>query len=575
MGNATNKDLKGVRASVRRLGATTFVFSIFTNLLMLTGPLFMLQVYDRVLGSRSEETLVALFALVALLYFLYWLIEFARGRVMVRAGAHFQSALGRPVLRVLLRQAALRRQDKKGSVTDLDAIRGFFAAPVMLALFDLPWTPLFIAAIFVFHPMLGWLAVAGATVLTTSAVLNQMLTAKRTKTSTRLSGDALRIAKQAEDAAPFLRSQGMTEALVERWFTVQDSSVDQGLRGTDWTASFSSFSKSFRLFLQSAMLALGAWLVLGDHITAGAMIAASIILGRALAPIEISVSQWPVAQRGWDAWRSVNSLLADESDQTPETTLPRPEAKLDVSNVTLLQGAPSKPILQQVSFTISPGEAIGVIGRSGSGKTTLAQIIVGLITPTRGDVRLAGAKLDQYDPEHLGTYIGYLPQDVQLFDGTIAENIARMTANPDPDKVVAAAQKAHVHDIILNLPKGYDTRIGAQDCVLSGGQRQRLALARAIYADPVLLVLDEPNSALDAEGSSALHNVIQTMKAENKGVIIMTHRPNAISACDTLLVLENGRVAAHGPRGDIIQSMMKNSGAIQQVIAKEQAHDKR
>ncbi|MBT8412806.1 MAG: type I secretion system permease/ATPase [Boseongicola sp.] len=575
MSRATNKDLKAVRSSVRRLGATTFVFSIFTNLLMLTGPLFMLQVYDRVLGSRSEETLVALFALVALLYFLYWLIEFARGRVMVRAGAHFQSALGRPVLRVLLRQAALRRQDKKGSVTDLDAIRGFFAAPVMLAIFDLPWTPLFIAAIFVFHPMLGWLAVAGATVLTTSAVLNQMLTAKRTKTSTRLSGDALRIAKQAEDAAPFLRSQGMTEALIDRWFTVQDSSVDQSLRGTDWTASFSSFSKSFRLFLQSAMLALGAWLVLGDQITAGAMIAASIILGRALAPIEISVSQWPVAQRGWEAWRSVNSLLADERDQGPETTLPRPEAKLDVSNVTLLQGAPSKPILQQVTFAIAPGEAIGVIGRSGSGKTTLAQIIVGLLTPTRGDVRLAGAKLDQYDPEHLGTYIGYLPQDVQLFDGTIAENIARMTANPDPDKVVAAAQKAHVHDIILNLPKGYDTRIGAQDCVLSGGQRQRLALARAIYADPVLLVLDEPNSALDAEGSSALHNVIQTMKAENKGVIIMTHRPNAISACDTLLVLENGRVAAHGPRGDIIQSMMKNSGAIQQVIAKEQAHEKR
>jgi len=554
------------RSHSRGLFFSALFFSVFSNLLMLTGPLFMLQVYDRVLASRSEETLVALFALVAILYLFYWLLEYARGRIMARAGARLQSAMNAPVFHAILQRAALRRGTARGSLQDLETIRNLFSSPVLLALFDLPWTPVFLVAIFIFHPLLGWLAVAGGGLLIAVAILNQLLTSRKTSEGGRLSMAANQFSRQAEEGGDVIWAQGMGTVMTDRWLRMNEQAVEQSLRANDWTGSFTSFTKAFRFFLQSAMLALGAWLVLQNAITAGAMIAASILLGRALAPVELGISQWSLVQRARFGWRDLKALLAESPDPPALTELPAPVARLTVSGLSVIIRRGEKPVLNSVSLELAPGEALGVIGRSGSGKTTLARVITGLIEPVAGEVRLAGATLDQYGPDRLGHYLGYLPQDVRLFDGTVAENIAQMEPSPDASKVVAAAQKARVHDIILKLTEGYDTRIGVADAQLSGGQKQRLALARALYNDPVLLILDEPNSALDAEGSEALNTVVKAMKADGKGVLIMTHRPTAISACDKLLVLENGKVAAYGPRDEIIRSMMKNASDVQRVV---------
>lgn len=549
---------------VQGLLAATMVFSVFTNLLMLTGPLFMLQVYDRVLASRSEETLAALFGLVALLYLFYGLIDLARGRVILRVGVRLQAAMNAPAFRAVVDRAARRIPSTDGGLHDLDAIRTFHASPVILALFDLPWTPVFLAAIFVFHPMLGWVAVAGGSILIGAAVLNQFLTFRATAEAAGLAQKAARLAQQATASGEYVVAQGMRAALLERWIGLQTAAMAQSVGASDRTGSFSSFTRAFRLFLQSAVLAAGAWFVLQGELTAGAMIAASILMGRALAPIDLTVSQWPSVQRARLGWRSLASLLDQTVARDPETVLPPPEARLDMRSVTLWRG--DRLVLGDVSLQVRPGEALGIIGRSGSGKTTLARVLTGLVDPGAGEVRLAGATLDQYGSERLGAFVGYLPQEVQFFDGTVAENIARMAAQPDDEKVVAAARKARAHDIILTLGEGYDTRIDGGAVALSGGQKQRLGLARALYGDPVLLVLDEPNAALDAEGSEALNAAITAMKAEGRAVIIMTHRPTAISTCDRLLVLEAGRVAGYGPRDEIIRKLMRNAGDVQRVV---------
>ena len=560
-------DLQRARSLSNRLISSALFFSIFTNLLMLTGPLFMLQVYDRVLGSRSEETLVALFGLVAGLYLLYGLLEFARGRVMARVAARFQAALNTRVFGAVLERRALRQgtAGRSQALQDLDAVRTFLGSPVLLAIFDMPWTPVFLAAIFIFHPYLGWLAVAGGGLLIVATVLNQVLTQGKTAEAQRLSAAATGFSRQAEEGGDFLWAQGMAPAVTQRWEGLQTAAVARATSAADWTGSFASFSKAFRFFLQSAMLALGAWLVLQAQLTAGAMIAASILLGRALAPIDQGLAQWPVAQRARAGWQSLSAFLQEMPARQRPTDLPDPEARLSVQNLTVMTRPGDPPILRGIGFEIAPGEALGVIGKSGAGKTTLARTIVGLTRPTSGTVRLGGATLAQYGAERFGQLIGYLPQEVRLFDGTVAENIAQMDLTPDPKRIVAAAQKARVHETILGLPEGYETQIGAAP--LSGGQKQRLALARALYRDPVLLVLDEPNSALDAEGSEALNTVIAEMKAAGKAVLIMTHRPNAISACDTLLVIDTGRQAALGPRDEVIRSMIRNAGDVAQTIS--------
>ena len=564
---------KTVQSGTRRLVFVVFIFSIFTNLLMLTGPLFMLQVYDRVLGSRSEETLVALFGLVAGLYFFYWLIELARGRVAARVGARIQSTFDERAFRIVLEDAAVRHTGLRSApLAALNSVRAFFTAPVFLSLMDLPWTPVFIGCIFIFHPLLGWLAAAGGTILIITTILNQLLTRRKVADANRLGAAADRFAKQSEEASELIWAQGMGSAVSARWQRLRDESIGRTILASDWTGSFSSLTKAFRLFLQSAILALGAWLVLENQITGGVMIAASILMGRALAPVEQSIGQWTLVQNARSGWRTIKDAFEKVPDRKPPMELPRPKANLSVENVTLSLNRGDKPILRQVSFSVGPGEALGIIGKSGSGKTTLARVIVGLVSPTFGEVRLNGATLEQYGPEALGQYIGYLPQNVQLFDGTIAENISQLSSLPDAEKVVAAAQRARVHEIILGLPKGYETPIESGDAQLSGGQKQRLALARALYNNPELLVLDEPNSALDSDGSEALNEVVAAMKSEGKAVLIMTHRPTAISSCDKLLVIDKGAVAAYGARDDVIKSMMSNAGDVSRAISRQKSN---
>ena len=544
-----------------------FFFSVFVNLLMLTGPLFMLQVYDRVLGSRSEETLVALVGLVLMLYVLMWLLDFARTRLLARFGARFQSDLDARVFRAVL----TRRRPEPEAVSatrDLEAVQGFYASPALVAMLDAPFTPLFIGAIFIFHPWLGWMALAGGATLICITALNQYLTNARVSEAQAAQENANRFAGNALQGAELIRSQGMLAPVTDQWLAQRRIALARNMSAVDWTTSFSTFTRAFRLSLQSMILALGAWLVLGGELTAGAMIAASILLGRALAPIEQLLGRWPQVQRARQGWASLSRFLDMAPVAEPRTRLPRPEGRLDVKGLTVSAGPGRPPMLYNVSFSLDSGDAIGVIGRSGSGKSTIAKALLDQVNPNVGEVRLGGALLSQYDPADLGAYVGYLPQEAQLITGTIAQNIARMVAVPDSTAVVAAAKKAKAHEMILGLPDGYETRVEDNVIALSGGQRQRIALARALYGDPVLLVLDEPNSSLDSEGTEALNAAVRTMKSEGRSVVIMTHRPMAISECDSLLVLEAGSVKALGPRDDILKSMMKNAGDIQQAISR-------
>ncbi len=541
-----------------------FLFSIFVNLLMLTGPLFMLQVYDRVLGSRSEETLVALFLLVGALYVLMAILDYARGRVLARFGARFQESLDERVFGAVMKRSLLPRERSAPAtgLRDIETIQGTLATPAFLAIFDLPWAPIFFAAIFIFHPILGWLGIAGGVILVFLTILNQWLTKRKVIEAQTSSARAHNFADHARKIGESVRAQGMNSSIVQRWLFMRQEAQDNTIHSSDVSGFFTALIKAFRLFLQSAMLAVGAYLTLKGQLSAGAMIAGSIILGRALAPIEQSLGQWPQLQKSHAGWIALIELLATTPPDPKLVELPPPEAEFFVKDLSIVPPGTRKPNLTGVSFVLAPGEAIGIIGRSGSGKSSLARALVGIWPPASGEVSLGGAKLDQYDPDALGSYIGYLPQDVSLFTGTVAENIARMSLKPIESELIRAAQKACAHDLILTLPQGYNTIIEGGDVQLSGGQRQRVALARAFYGNPVLLILDEPNSALDVEGSDALNQAISAMKADGKVVVIMTHRPTAISECNRLVVLDDGVVKAHGPRDEVLQSMTTNAEAI-------------
>ncbi len=563
-------ELKNARRAGARFLWAVFIFSVFVNLLMLTGPLFMLQVYDRVLASGSEETLLALFLLVVVLYGLMTVLDYARSRILARFGARFQRTLDRRVFAAVLKRgiSPKERAAPSSGLRDLESVRTVFTSPVMVALFDIPWTPLFIAAIFVFHPWLGWMAVFGSCVLILTTLLNNWFTNSKTLAAQQAGQQAQSFAEQARHSAEIVRAQGMSTDITERWDAMRIEALNQSIHSTDWTGFFSSFGKTFRLFLQSAMLALGAYLVLQNQATGGAMIASSILLGRALAPIQQALGQWGMVQRARGAWSSLGQLLETTPPEETSHVLPRPHANISFNGVTVIPAGTKSPTLQGISFYLGDGEVLGVIGNSGSGKTTLAKTLLGLHRPTAGEVRLGGATLDQYDPDDLGSYIGYLPQNVALFSGTVSENIARMSVNPDEDKVVEAAKRANAHEMILSLPSGYKTIVQGDDSQLSGGQRQRIALARAFYNDPVLLLLDEPNSALDNEGSQALNDAIRDFKADGRTTIIMTHRPTAISECDRLVVIEAGRVRADGPRDEVLKSMVSNVEDITRAHAK-------
>ncbi|MFX0543640.1 type I secretion system permease/ATPase [Roseovarius sp. S4756] len=562
-----SSELRDARRASRGLYWFVGIFSVFVNLLMLTGPLYMLQVYDRVLGSRSVETLVALTILVAFLFGMMGLLDYARGRIMARAGARFQSLLERRVFDAVLRKSARSSdQDNVTGLSDLQSVQQLMTSPVLTAAFDIPFTPIFLLGIWIFHPWLGALALSGGTILILLAMLNQLATRRSVRAAGQAGTVADAMAGEIRAEAETVQAMGMRGAAFDRWQTSRGQALSQQVGSADRAGTFSVSIKTFRLFLQSAMLGLGAWLVLQNQLTAGAMIAGSILLGRALAPIEQLVGQWVLVQRARQGWSNLDRLLAEVPPDQERTALPTPKARLDVQGVSLVPPGEREATLRGVTFSLKPGQAVGVIGPSGAGKSSLARAITGLWPPAAGKIRLDGATLEQFAPDVLGQHIGYLPQRVQLFAGTIAENIARLSANPDAEQVVAAAKNADAHEMILKLPGGYDTQVSAGGGRLSGGQMQRIGLARAMYGDPVILVLDEPNSNLDNEGSEAVNTAIRKFKEAGKAILIMAHRPAAIKECDLLLMLESGLVRSFGPKDDVLRDVVRNRTQIVQSV---------
>jgi ATP-binding cassette subfamily C protein len=554
-------ELAAARAASRQAIVVAFLFSALVNILMLTAPLYMLQVYDRVLVSRSEETLLALTLLMGFLFLVMGVLDHARGRIMARVGARLQDRLDARVLTAAFRRLTVAPQDTAALAAqkDLDAIARFWASPVLLALFDAPWAPVFAAAIFVFHPWLGYLALGGGLIIVALSWLNQQGTEAPLQGANLAALSADRQAENLKSDSELIQALGMSGAAFARLKLRRDQALDAGLAASDLSGRYSVAIKTFRLFLQSAMLGLAAWLVLRQELSAGAMIAASILMGRALQPVEQAVGQWPVVTRARQAKARLADLLAQTPPLPPRTELPRPRAVLDVQGLTVVPPSTATPVLRGLTFQLPPGQALGVIGPSGSGKSSLARALTGVWRPAAGRIRLDGATLDQYDPDALGSCIGYLPQRVTLFDGTIADNIARLRSGADPVGIIAAARAAAAHEMILRLPDGYDTQVATMGSRLSGGQIQRIGLARALYGDPVLLILDEPNSNLDNDGSNALNQAIRTAKARGASVLIMAHRPAAIQECDLLLVMNEGAAAALGPRDAVLRETVRNA----------------
>ncbi|NTT87797.1 type I secretion system permease/ATPase [Tabrizicola fusiformis] len=540
--------------------AAVGLFSVAINILLLTGPLYMLQVYDRVLASRSEATLVALSLLVAFLFITMGVLEYSRGRILARIGAQLQDRLDYQVFSAAHRRLVQAPGDPAALAAqrDLEALQRFWASPVVSALFDAPWTPLFLAAIFVFHPMLGWLSLGGGALLVALTWLNQRVTGPAMRRVNAYSLEAERRAEDLKSSSATLLALGMTGSAFARWSAMRRDALAEAMSAADRGGTFGALTRTLRMGLQSAVLGLGAWLVLRNELSAGAMIAGSILMGRCLQPIEQMIGQWGVVTRALEGHQRLAGLLGRCPPEAPRIDLPRPAARIEALNLTVFPPGEQTAVLRGVSFRMEPGQAIGVIGPSGAGKSSLARALTGIWPAAGGTVRLDGATPDQFGPDRLGRLIGYLPQSVALFDGTIAENIARLDPNPDSAAVVAAAQRAAAHEMIKRLPQGYETRVSALAGRLSGGQLQRIGLARALYGNPVFLVLDEPNSNLDNDGTVALNTAIREQKAAGGGVLIMAHRPAAIQECDMLLVLEEGVRRAFGPRDQVLRDMVRN-----------------
>ena len=536
------------------------LFSSLVNILMLTGPLFMLQVYDRVLASGSVPTLVALIIIVAILYAYYGFLEFLRARLMVRLGRRLEEKLRGRVFDAVTSHA-LRRTPGVGSqpLNDLSTIRQYLSGQGPFAFFDMPWMPVYLAIIFLMHWVLGVAATAAAITIFLLAVWSERATREPLHEATKSTVKAAIMTDEGRRNAEALYSLGMAGTMRSRWMEVHQTALDHQTIANDAGGLLGAASRVLRLFIQSGILALGAYLAILGEITPGTMIAASIIMSRALAPVEQAVANW----QQFLGFRKARERLIQALKIVPLDRkllkLPEPRGRLSVENLTVMLPNVEKPLLQGVSFTVEPGEGIGVIGPTGAGKSTLARALVGIIAPTRGHVRLDGATLDQRDVDELGAMIGYLPQDVQLFDGSAAQNISRFRPDADANAIVAAAKLANVHDLIMRLPDGYNTQLGENGARLSMGQRQRVALARALFGEPKLMVLDEPNSALDAEGEAALDYAIRQAMERGAAVVVIAHRPSALAAISTMMVLTDGKAAALGPRDEIMRKVMVRS----------------
>ncbi len=530
----------------------TAAFSLVINILMLTGPLFMLQVYDRVMTSGSMPTLVALTVLTTLLYAIVGALELVRSRIIVRIGREVEDRLSARVFAAGLRQSLKSKSGGSHALRELDGLRQFIGGQGPLTFFDAPWTPIYLLVIFLVHWSLGLAATIGAAVLLAISWISEARSRSLLEKAGQTAAQSVELAESGHRNAEALMSMGMTEAYRARWQATNGDAISWQVRAADKIGGMSALSKSLRLLMQSLMLALGAALALASEISAGSIIAATIIFGRALAPIEQAIGHWRSFLKARDSYAKLNELLASEPEPARKVALPEPKGALLVEGLRVASPDTRSVILNGVSFAVAPGQMLAVIGPSASGKSTLARALVNLWPPMSGSIKLDGARLDQWDGEALGRHVGYLPQNVGLFAGTVRDNIARFTADASDDEVVAAARQAHAHDLILQLPNGYATELGAFGAYLSAGQRQRIALARALFRDPALVVLDEPNSNLDRAGDEALASAIDGMRARGQAVVLVSHRVQAIGKADLLLYLERGAQRAFGPRREVL-----------------------
>jgi ATP-binding cassette, subfamily C, bacterial PrsD len=531
------------------------------NVLYLTGSFFMLEVYDRVVPSRSVPTLVGLAILAGVLYTAQGILDLIRGRILVRIGTSLDDALGKRVFEMVTRLPLKvgQRNDGLQPIRDLDSVRSFLSGLGPVAIFDLPWMPFYIAICFAFHPLIGITALGGAIILTMVTFITEYTTRKSIAESTSYSITRNGLAEASRRNAEALIAMGMVGRMVHRWAGANRKFLESQRRVSDVAGGLGAVSKVFRMTLQSAVLAVGAYLVIYQMATAGIIIAGSILAARALAPVDLAVANWKsfvVARLGW---KRLNQLLQVVPPDPPRMSLQTPTRVLTVEKATVVAPGTQKMVAQEIQFTLDRGSGLGIIGPSGSGKSSVARMLVGVWTPVRGKVRVDGAALDQWSSEALGPHIGYLPQDVELMAGTVAQNIARFEPEPDPDAVIAAARAARVHELITGLSEGYETQIGEQGAALSAGQAQRIALARALYRDPFLVVLDEPNSNLDADGDEALTKAVLSVRARGGIIVVIAHRPSAIAGVDLLLVMDRGRQEAFGPKDAVMAKMLKPS----------------
>lgn len=547
------------------------VFSGFVNALALAGSFYMLQIYDRILPSKSVPTLVALTILLIGLYVIYGALDVIRVRLMGRVGARFDQHVREPVYEAL-HTLPLRSESAAHALQpmrDLDQVRAFLSSLGPTAFFDLPWVPVYLMAVYFLHPVLGMLALAGALVLILLTALTDVRSAKPTQDSAESANARAALSEATRRNAEVIQAMGLAQHLRHHWAQISDRHVVNQLTAADAVTGYGTVSKVLRLLLQSGVLGVGAYLVILDQVTAGAIIAASIITSRALAPIETSIAHWRGFVAARQSYKRLNDVFGKLLEEAKDrVALPKPSSSLTIEGLSIAPPGVRAPVIRNVTFNLNAGDGLGIIGPSAAGKSTLVRAIVGIWKPTAigGSVRIDGASLDQWSPEDLGAHIGYLPQDVELFAGTVAANISRFDPNPESEAIISAAKSAGVHDMVVQLSDGYQTEVGESGRLLSAGQRQRVALARALYGEPFLVVLDEPNSNLDAVGEAALANAIQSVRSRGGIAIVVAHRPSALGTVDRVLALSNGQVAAFGPKDDVLRKFVRSaSGSLDET----------
>lgn len=554
-------------AGFRRVFFTVGAFSAITNLLMLVPSIYMLQVYDRVLSSRNVTTLLMLTAMMLGTYALMSALEMVRSFILIRVGAALDTQLNKRVFTASFEQNLKRSGGNPGqALHDLTTIRQFLTGNGLFAFFDAPWFPIYIVAIFLFEPTLGLFSLCGAAILVTLAWLNEKVSSGLLAEAGKLSIASGNLATSSLRHAEAIEAMGMLSNLQARWYRLHARFLHLQAQASERAGMVGAVTKFVRISLQSLVLGYGALLALEGKITPGMMIAGSILMGRALAPVETLIGVWKQWSGARSAYQRLVELLQANPQRAARMPLPRPAGHVAVENVTTGVPGSTTAIIKSLSFAIEPGDMLGVIGPSGSGKSTLARLLVGVWPAALGKVRIDGADICQWDKSELGPHVGYLPQDVELFAGTIGDNIARF-AEPDPEQVVLAAQRAGVHDLILHLPQGYDTMLGDGGAGLSGGQAQRIGLARALYGDPVLVVLDEPNANLDDSGEQALLAALDDLRGRGKSVVLITHRTSIIGATTKLLLLKDGAAQLFGPTGQVLAALAKAGQAARQDSA--------